>query len=74
MQWTALPTLASTRFAGLYDLRSWVRIALITIGSALDAKRMVDTVPARRATLAPVMSLTVGIGGRLRVGRNAQPD
>src|SRR6266536_141499 len=58
-----LPMLASTRFAGLYDLRSRVRKAFTTIGRALDAKRMVDTVPARRATLTPVMSPTVGIRG-----------
>src|SRR5215218_10655995 len=60
MQWTALPTLASTRFAGLYDVRSRVRNALTTIGRALDANRTVDTIPASRATFAPVMVLTLG--------------
>jgi hypothetical protein len=55
MQWTALPTLASTMFGRLYDVRSFVRMAFATIGSALDANRTVETVPASRATPAPVM-------------------
>jgi hypothetical protein len=51
-------------FARLYDARSFVRIALTTIGSALPANRMVEIIPANSANSELVMPPTVGIGGR----------
>src|SRR5215211_2411044 len=43
---TALPALASTRFPRLYELSSFVRAALISMGSVLTANRTVDADPA----------------------------
>jgi hypothetical protein len=48
---TALPMLASTMFPRLYEVRSFVRAALTSMGSVLSAKSTVETVPARTATL-----------------------
>jgi hypothetical protein len=47
--------MASRRVARLYEARSFVRIALVTIGSVLEANRTVEIVPASTATSAPVM-------------------
>ena len=49
---TALPTLAKTRFPRLYELSSFVRPALINMGSVLTANSTVETDPARTATVA----------------------
>jgi hypothetical protein len=57
---TALPTLASTKLPRLYEVRSLVRAALISMGSVLSAKSTVETVPARTATLPSSMLFRVG--------------
>jgi hypothetical protein len=56
---TALPTLASTMLPRLYDVRSFERAALTSMGSVLSAKSTVETVPARTATLPLTTKLRV---------------
>jgi hypothetical protein len=67
---TALPTLASTMLPRLYEARSFVRAALISMGSVLSAKSTVETVPARTATLPLSMMFRVGRTARRYVGLN----
>jgi len=67
---TALPTLASTMLPRLYEARSFVRAALINMGSVLSAKSTVETVPARTATLLLTTILRVSRTSRRYVGLN----
>ena len=65
---TALPTLASTMLPRLYEVRSFVRAALISMGSVLSAKSTVETVPARTAILPLSMMFRVRSTARRYVG------
>jgi hypothetical protein len=53
---TAFPTFDSTRLLGLYEVRSRVRPALTSIGSALDAKITVEAIPASTWTSVVAMA------------------
>jgi hypothetical protein len=54
-EWTAFPTLASTRLPRLYDVRSRVRRALTSIGNVLAAKITVEVIPASTGRLVVAM-------------------
>ena len=73
MLWTALPTLASTMLPRLYEVRSFVRAALTSMGSVLAAKSTVETVPARTATLPPSTTFRVSRAAGGYIGLNTHP-
>ncbi|GAA4202478.1 hypothetical protein GCM10022220_10120 [Actinocatenispora rupis] len=54
--WSTLPTVATTRFAPLYDARSLVRAALYSIGRVPATNSIVATVPAADARYGGIVS------------------
>jgi hypothetical protein len=67
---TAFPTLASTMLPRLYEAKSFVRTALISMGSVLSANRTVETDPAITPTLALSTIIRVSRTSRRYVGLN----